>query len=57
MMLRIVDNQKDGYKLARGGDCVYSTYVGKRHTPVMRQIAGTVTTRPGELCVVVEATE
>ena len=42
---------------ANDGDCVFNTRIGTRYAPVMHQIAGTVTTRAGELCVVVEATE
>ena len=51
--LKIRANQIGAYKLAYVGDCVYTTYPGDRHTPVMHGIAGTVTTRPGELAVVV----
>lgn len=34
-------------------DCVYLTYPGDRHTSVQKRIAGTITTREGELGVVV----
>ena len=54
-MIPIRSNQLCKFVPAFVGDCVFNTFVGKRHTPVMPQIAGTVTTRPGELCVIVEA--
>lgn len=38
---------------AHDWDCVYLTYPGDSHTPVQHVIAGTVTTRPGELGVVI----
>lgn len=53
-VVKIIANQICGYLMAREGDCVYLTFVGGRHTTVMdRGIAGTVTTRSGELGVVV----
>jgi len=53
-VVRIVANQERRFKTAHVWDCVFLTYVGNRHTPVMGGgIAGTVTTRPGELGVVV----
>ena len=35
------------------GDCVYTTHPRDRYKPVMYGVAGTVTTRAGELAVVV----
>ena len=53
-IVRIVANQERRFKTAHVWDCVYLTFVGGRHTTVMDGgIAGTVTTRPGELGVVV----
>lgn len=47
-------NTLQQYIVAKEGDCVYLTFVGKRHTTVQHRLAGTLTTRPGELGVVVE---
>lgn len=55
-VVRIVANQERRFKMAHVWDCVFLTYVGDRHTPVMGGgVSGTVTTRPGELGVVVRA--
>ena len=52
-VVRIVANQERRFKTAHVWDCVFLTRVGDRYAPVMGGIAGTVTTRPGELGVVV----
>lgn len=54
--MRIAANQVAGYVEAGLYDCVYLTFAGGRHTTVQADhIAGTVTTRAGELGVIVEA--
>lgn len=53
--VRIVANQEREYMVAHTWDCIFLTFVADRHTPVMGgRISGTVTTRPGELGVLVE---
>lgn len=41
------------YMLAEEGDCVYLTFVGKKHSSVKHQMCGTITTRPEEMGVVI----
>lgn len=56
--MRIAANQVAGYVEADLYDCVILTHRKTCHTPVIGGgIANTVTTRPGELGVIVEARE
>lgn len=49
----IACNRETPFMEAHAGDCVYLTFIGKRHTPVMPNKCGTLTTRGGECGVVV----
>lgn len=58
VVVRIKANNVRGYAEAEMWDCVWLTFTEGRHTPVLNpygkvKISGTVTTRPGELGVVV----
>ena len=45
--------RKEGYMTAEPYDCIYLTHRRDRHSPVKHRMAGTVTSREGELGVIV----
>lgn len=52
-MIKVIANRKSGYVEAYLGDCVHLTFTKTIHSPVRTQISDTVTTRAGELGVVI----
>ena len=49
----IATMREEGYIEAYPYDCIYLTHPRDRHTPVKHRMAGTVTSRAGELGVLI----